>query len=124
MPVSETNGELYEAVTDHCEKALGSAPEYPFTSSSRVYKVAGKMFVCIAEEKNPVWLSIKLPPEEGLALRAAYPGVVTPGYHLNKQHWNTVVLDGSLGVDEVLALTQQSYDTVVNALPRRLRPTP
>jgi predicted DNA-binding protein (MmcQ/YjbR family) len=87
-----------------------------------VYKVAGKMFALIAEDARPPRLSVKLPPEEGVALRAEYPDHVLPGYHLNKRHWNTIILDGVLDSDEVLTLLRQSYDLVVAGLPRRLRP--
>ncbi|ACY97496.1 MULTISPECIES: MmcQ/YjbR family DNA-binding protein [Thermomonospora] len=114
--------ELYEAVTGYCEDVLGGVREYPFGPSAGVYKVAGKMFALLAENADPPRLSVKLPPEEGLALRAEYPEHVLPGYHLNKRHWNTIVLDGALGREEVLALLRQSYDLVVAGLPKRLRP--
>lgn len=114
--------ELYEAVTGYCEEFLGSVKEYPFGESAGVYKVAGKMFALIAEDARPPRLSVKLPPEEGVALRAEYPDHVLPGYHLNKRHWNTIILDGVLDSDEVLTLLRQSYDLVVAGLPRRLRP--
>ncbi|HEX2315689.1 MAG TPA: MmcQ/YjbR family DNA-binding protein [Thermomonospora sp.] len=113
---------IYEAVTGYCEDFLGSAKEYPFGDSAGVYKVAGKMFALLAEDADPLRLSVKLPPEEGLALRAEYPEHVLPGYHLNKRHWNTLVLDGTLGEDEVLGMLRQSYDLVVAGLPKRLRP--
>jgi len=114
--------ELYDAVTDYCEAFLGSVKEYPFGDGAGVYKVAGKMFALIAEDADPPSINLKLAPEEGEALRAAHPGTVTPGYHMNKRHWNTIVLDGVLSGEEILTLIRQSYDLVVASLPRRLRP--
>ncbi|RAY15988.1 MmcQ/YjbR family DNA-binding protein [Actinomadura craniellae] len=114
--------ELYEAVTGYCENFLGSVREYPFGESAGVYKVAGKMFALLAEDSQPPRLSVKLDPEEGLALRAEYPDHVLPGYHLNKRHWNTIVLDGTLARDELLTLLRQSYDLVIAGLPERRRP--
>jgi predicted DNA-binding protein (MmcQ/YjbR family) len=112
----------YALVTDYCEAFLGSTKEYPFGDSAGVYKVAGKMFALVAEDADPPNISLKLDPAEGEALRAAHPGTVTPGYHLNKKHWNTVVLDGTLTDGEVTSLIRQSYDLVVASLPKHARP--
>lgn len=117
-----SDDKTFEAIADYCERFLGSAKEYPFGESARVYKVSGKMYALVAEDAEPPSVSIKLPPEEGLALRAEYPGQVLPGYHLNKRHWNTVVLDGTISQDLVLELLRQSYDAVVAGLPKHLRP--
>lgn len=106
-----------DAVAQHCLGLPGSAEDYPFGDQPAVYKVGGKMFALLGDD-----LTLKLPPEEGEALRAQYPDTVIPGYHLNKRHWNTIALDGSLGDDEIRDLLTQSYDTVVAGLPRRLRP--
>jgi predicted DNA-binding protein (MmcQ/YjbR family) len=114
--------EPYDAVTGYCEAFLGSAKEYPFGDGAAVYKVAGKMFALVAEDADPPSVNLKLAPEEGEALRAAHPGTVTPGYHMNKRHWNTIVLDAVLSEDELLGLVRQSYDLVVASLPQRLRP--
>ncbi|HEY7482848.1 MAG TPA: MmcQ/YjbR family DNA-binding protein [Streptosporangiaceae bacterium] len=105
-----------------CGAMPGSVEYYPFGEQPAVYKVGGKMFALLSMDANPPQIAVKLPPEEGLALRAQYPERVLPGYHLNKRHWNTVVLDETLDDAEVLSLVQQSYDLIVTALPRRLRP--
>lgn len=112
-----------EAVSRHCAALLGSTEDYPFGDQPVVYKVGGKMFVLLSEDADAPSVTLKLPPEEGEALRAQYPGTVQPGYHLNKRHWNTILLDGQLDEGELLDLLTQSYDTVVAALPRRLRPS-
>lgn len=93
--------------------------DYPFGEGVAVYKVAGgqddtaeaKMFALISEGKIPVNLSLKCDPQLSLTLREKYVSVM-PGYHLNKKHWNTLVLGGELTWDEVQALIRHSYDLV------------
>jgi predicted DNA-binding protein (MmcQ/YjbR family) len=121
---SGRNMSFVDEVVQRCLTLPGSVEDHPFGERPTVYKVGGKMFVLLSEEDDPPRVSIKLPPEEGLALRAEFPDQVLPGYHLNKRHWNTVVLDGVLESGEVLDLIRQSYDAVVAGLPRRLRPAP
>ena len=93
--------------------------EHPFGPDALVMKVAGKMFAIIAEDADPPTISLKCDPEVGAALRGAY-NAVTPGYHLNKRHWMTVTLDGSVDA-EVPAWIEDSYDLVVDGLPRQVR---
>jgi predicted DNA-binding protein (MmcQ/YjbR family) len=109
-------------VIRRCETLPGTLEDYPFGDQATVYKVGGKMFAVLGPQDDPPRVSLKLPPEEGLALRAQYPERVLPGYHLNKRHWNTVLLDGTLDDGEVLDLVRQSYDLIVAALPARSRP--
>lgn len=85
--------------------------DYPFGEGVAVYKVADKMFALISEDKQPVNLSLKCDPQLSEVLREKYETVM-PGYHLNKKHWNTLVLTGQLPWDEVQALIRHSYDLV------------
>jgi predicted DNA-binding protein (MmcQ/YjbR family) len=78
-----------------------------------VYKVDDKMFALISEDKEPVNLSLKCDPELSKVLREMYETVM-PGYHLNKKHWNTVILSGQLPWEEVQALVRHSYDLVAS----------
>ena len=71
-------------------------------------------------DRTPLEVSLKSEPELALQLRASY-AAIRPGYHLNKRHWNTVTLDGSLADALVRDLVEDSYDLVVSALPRRTR---
>jgi predicted DNA-binding protein (MmcQ/YjbR family) len=87
-----------------------------------VYKVGGKMFALVPRGAEPPRVSLKCDPEWAEVLRNAY-AAVRPGYHLNKKHWNTVVLDGSIPDDELEELIQHSYELVVASLPRRVRAT-
>lgn len=100
-----------------CAALPGVTAEYPFGPDALVMKVSGKMFAIIAEGADPASISLKCEPELATVLRDTYPAV-TAGYHLNKRHWNTVVLDGSVPEDEVTAWIEDSYDLVVDELPR------
>lgn len=85
--------------------------DYPFGEGVAVYKVGDKMFALIAEAKQPVNLSLKCDPQLAQVLRDKYETIM-PGYHLNKKHWNTIVLSGQLPWDEVQALIHHSYQLV------------
>ena len=85
-----------------------------------VFKVMGKMFSLSARAGEPLQVSLKCDPDLAAALRREHP-VVEPGYHLNKRHWNTVTLDGSIADDEVMSMIDDSYDLVVEGLPRSAR---
>lgn len=85
--------------------------DYPFGEGVAVYKVDDKMFALITEGKEPVSLSLKCDPGLSQVLREKYETVM-PGYHLNKKHWNTIVLTGQLPWDDVRDLIRHSYDLV------------
>ncbi|WP_067962992.1 MmcQ/YjbR family DNA-binding protein [Nocardiopsis trehalosi] len=90
----------------------------PFAPGTPVYKVAGKMFALLSDDgRGPARVSLKCEPGLALDLRAQYPGVL-PGYHLDKRHWNTVVLDGGVPDDEVVEMVWHSYRQVVKGLRR------
>ncbi len=80
-----------------------------------MYKVKDKMFALIAEGKVPVRISLKCDPELSKVLREKYTEVME-GYHLNKKHWNTIILSGQLDWDEVQGLIRHSYDLVAKQL--------
>ena len=100
--------------------------EQPFGPEVDVYKVVGKVFLLIAPESAPPTISVKCEPGLAVALRAEHDAVI-PGYHLNKKHWNTVILDGSIPNDEIEEMISHSYERVVAGLPKvvrqRLTPT-
>jgi predicted DNA-binding protein (MmcQ/YjbR family) len=98
----------------------GADGGYPFGPGAFVVKVAGKMFALIAEDEEPAHISLKVDPQEGELLRQQYTAI-GPGYHLNKRHWITVVLDGSVPDDLLHALVDDSYDLVVRSLTRAAR---
>ena len=97
------------------EKYLLSMPnarlDYPFGEGVAVYKVKDKMFALVSEGSNPVRISLKCDPLLSETLREKYESVL-PGYHLNKKHWNTIILSGQLSDQEVKDLILLSYNLV------------
>jgi predicted DNA-binding protein (MmcQ/YjbR family) len=85
--------------------------DYPFGEEVAVYKVNDKMFALIAEKSDPVRISLKCDPQLATVLREKYETVM-PGYHLNKKHWNTIILSGQLPWEEVQGLIRLSYNLV------------
>lgn len=102
----------HKTVEDYCLSMPNAVREYPFGEGVAVYKVQDKMFALIAEGKTPVTLSLKCDPLLATTLRERYESV-QPGYHLNKKHWNTLLLTGQLSWDEVQDLIRLSYNLVV-----------
>jgi predicted DNA-binding protein (MmcQ/YjbR family) len=103
-----------------CLRQPGAMEEFPFGPEHSVFKVAGKIFALSALDRTPLEVSVKCEPELAVALRESYRAI-RPGYHLNKRHWNTITLDGSLSDRLVYEFVEDSYDLVVSALPRRVR---
>lgn len=91
----------------------GAKLDYPFGKEVAVYKVDDKMFALIAEGGEPVRLSLKCDPQLAMTLRERYEEV-QPGYHLNKKHWNTILLTGQLSWEEIQDLIRHSYNLVSN----------
>jgi predicted DNA-binding protein (MmcQ/YjbR family) len=94
--------------------------DFPFGPEHTVFKVGGKMFAITALDLTPLKVSVKCEPELAVQLRATY-AAIRPGYHLNKRHWNTVTVDGSLPDQLIHDLIEDSYDLVVSGLPKRTR---
>jgi predicted DNA-binding protein (MmcQ/YjbR family) len=105
---------------DHFLSLAGAEETFPFGPNTSVFKVAGRMFALSQLQAQSLRVSLKCEPALAEALRAAHPAVL-PGYHLNKRHWNTVVLDGSLPDTTVRDMIEDSYDLVVSRLPRGAR---
>lgn len=99
----------------------GAVAERPFGPDTLVYKVGGKMFALVGWDETPLRVNLKCDPDEALFLRDIYPGTVLPGYHMNKRHWNTVVLDGTVPEAEFWRMIDDSYRLVVAGLPKRVR---
>lgn len=93
----------------------GATENTPFGPDVLVYKVCGKMFALLSWNATPLRLSLKCRPNHAETLRAEH-AAITPGYHLNKRHWNTLTLDGSLPHDLIADLADESYVLVVNKL--------
>lgn len=99
---------------------FGATRDYPFGPDVLVFKVAGKMFALSSRHMGHDSLNLKCDPDEAQALRDIYPAVI-PGYHMNKKHWNTVLLDGSVPSGEIERMIDNSYRLVVESLPKTKR---
>jgi predicted DNA-binding protein (MmcQ/YjbR family) len=103
-----------------CLGRPGAVEEFPFTPDVSVFKVGGRMFALSDLGASPLKVSLKCDPELAESLRATY-SEITAGYHLNKRHWNTIDLEGSLPGELVKQMLEDSYDLVVAQLPRAKR---
>ena len=110
-----------QRLREQCLGLAGVSEEFPFGDEVSVFKVGGKMFALSHLDSEPLQVSVKCDPELAVQLRSAYEAI-TPGYHLNKRHWNTITLDGSVPDEMVADLVGDSYDLVVASLPRARRP--
>ena len=107
---------------DHCLAFPGAEETFPFGPETSVFKVAGKIFALSRLDQRPPRVSLKCDPLLAEQLRAAHRAVL-PGYHLNKRHWNTVIIDGSIPARMIKDMVEDSYDLVVSKLPLHHRRT-
>ena len=104
----------HKTVEDYVLSMPNTRLDYPFGEGVAVYKVGDKMFALIEEKSEPLRISLKCDPLLAQTLRERYESVM-PGYHLNKKHWNTIVLSGQLAWEEVQDLIRHSYLLVTEA---------
>ncbi|QAY68539.1 MmcQ/YjbR family DNA-binding protein [Paenibacillus protaetiae] len=111
---------MFEEWASYCLSRKGAVKDYPFGLDPLVMKVGGKMFALLSEAGGQVHISLKCEPEMAELLRSQHEAVV-PGYHLNKRHWNTVTVNGSLPEEEVRWMIDHSYALVVKSLTKAVR---
>jgi predicted DNA-binding protein (MmcQ/YjbR family) len=109
-----------DEVIEQCLRQPGAVEDYPFGDEVAVFKVGGRMFALVALNEMPGRVSLKCDPHRALELRSRHPAV-TPGYHLDKRHWNTLALDGTVENDETAEMIQHSYELVVAKLSKAER---
>jgi len=101
-----------EAIRTYCLKKEGKIIEdLPFDEFVLVFKVNGRIFILIMTEAHPLTINLKCDPERAIELREKY-AAVAPGYHMNKKHWNTVTLDGTIPPRDIFAMIDHSYELV------------
>ena len=108
-----------ESIRNYCLLKNGVTEELPFDEDSLVYKVMGKIFV-IASLTPPYSINLKCDPEKAMELRERYDAV-TPGYHMNKTHWNTIELESNIPTKLIKEWIDHSYELVVSGLPIKQR---
>lgn len=104
-----------KTLKDYCISKKGAYEDFPFGPDVLVIKVQSKMFALISQRNNKVNVSLKCDPILAKDFRQQYESI-TPGYHLNKQHWNTIALDGTVPDSELLWMIDHSYELVVKNL--------
>jgi predicted DNA-binding protein (MmcQ/YjbR family) len=111
-----------QQVDDFALKLPFATEDEPFGPGANVYRIGGKMFAILQPGDGVSLAQVTLKCEPGLAveLRAQYPAVIA-GYHVNKKHWNTVILDGSVPDDELREMIEHSYQRVLGTLPKAIR---
>ena len=85
---------------------------FPFGEDTLVFKVNEKIFLLAALDSSPLQFNVKCDPDKAIELRAEYPESVLPGYHMNKKHWNTIIVDGRLSAKQLKEMIDDSYDLV------------
>jgi predicted DNA-binding protein (MmcQ/YjbR family) len=85
---------------------------FPFGEDTLVFKVNDKIFFLASLESSPLQFNVKCNPDKAIELREEYPELVLPGYHMNKKHWNTIIVDGRLSATQLKGMIDHSYDLV------------
>jgi predicted DNA-binding protein (MmcQ/YjbR family) len=109
-----------EQIREYCIKKKGVTEEFPFDEDTLVFKVLGKIFLLASLETIPLQINIKCNPENAIELREEFEAV-QPGYHMNKKHWNTAIIDGSIPKQKILEWVDESYKLVVSGLKKSER---
>ncbi len=99
----------------------GTTYDFPFDAETAVFRVGGKMFALMGINSEPLRINLKCNPELARGLREAFAGI-TPGYHMNKEHWNTVACGCDVSPDKIEWLIGHSYELVRDTLPKSRRP--
>jgi len=109
-----------EEFRDCCLAKKGVTESFPFDAHTLVFKVMGKMFALTGLERMPPQANLKCNPEYGIELRETHDGLILPGYHMSKVHWNTILIE-QLPPKLVVELIDHSYDLVVSKLTKKLK---
>ena len=107
-----------EFYRNYCLNKKGVSEEFPFDKTTLVFKVYGKMFALFDIDSFDS-VNLKCDPEKAIALREQYNGI-TPGYHMNKKHWNTISFDCTVPEKLILELTDESYNLILSSVPKKL----
>lgn len=104
-----------EQIREYCFKKKGVTEEFPFDVNTLVFKVMGKMFLLASLDVIPLQINLKCDPEKAIELREEFEAV-QPGYHMNKKHWNTIIIDSSIPARKIFEWIDDSYYLVVSGL--------
>ncbi len=108
-----------EEIIAYCLSKKGAEESFPFDETTLVIKVGGKIFILISLEGD-FWINLKCDPDRAIELRESNPSI-TPGYHMSKKHWNTIVLDGSMTKKLLFEMIDHSYELVFKSLSTKIK---
>lgn len=110
----------FDQLRNYCLSFPGVSEDMPFDDTTLVFKVAGKIFL-LTRLEGDLKINLKCDPDLAMRLREEYDGTVHPGYHMNKKHWNTIDINGSISDDLIYRWIDHSYQLVVSSLPIKTR---
>jgi len=99
-------------IREYCLSKPEVEEALPFGPDTLVFKVNNKLFLLTGFDDDPVQFNVKCNPEKAIELREEFPSAVLPGYHMNKKHWNTVVVNGTISTKQLKAMIDESYELV------------
>jgi len=109
-----------ETLREYCLSKKAVTEDFPFGESTLVFRVQHKIFLLVSLDSSPLQFNAKCEPDKAIELREQYDAI-QPGYHMNKKHWNTVVIDGSISTVLIKEMINDSYDLIAQSLPKKLR---
>ena len=98
-----------EELREYVLQKVNVTEGFPFGEDTLVFKVNAKIFLLISLESSPLQFNVKCDPARAIELREEYPEAVLPGYHMNKKHWNTIIVDGTLSKKQLMEMLDNSY---------------
>ena len=109
-----------ETLREYCLLKKQVTEDFPFGESTLVFRVLNKIFLLVSLDSDPLQFNAKCEPEKAIELREQYDAI-QPGYHMNKKHWNTVIIDGSISTALIKEMIDDSYNLIVHSLPKKLK---
>jgi predicted DNA-binding protein (MmcQ/YjbR family) len=109
-----------ETLREYCLSKKAVTEDFPFGETTLVFRIKDKIFLLVALDADPLQFNAKSDPEKAIELREAYDAI-KPGYHMNKKHWNTIVVDGNISTKLIKEMIDDSYDLIVQSLPKKSR---
>lgn len=103
-----------ESIREYVLQKPSVTEGFPFGEDTLVFKVNGKLFLLAGLDSSPLQFNVKCDPEKAVQLREDHPGSVLPGYHMNKKHWNTIMVDGRLSAKQLMEMIDDSYTLVAS----------
>ena len=101
-----------EELREYVLQKPGVTEGFPFGEDTLVFKVKDKVFLLIGLDASPLQFNVKCDPDKAMELREEFPGAILPGYHMNKKHWNTVIVEGTLSKKQLKEMIDHSYTMV------------